>query len=232
MLSIIICVFNESKTVVKIIEKVLTTKLPHNFKKEVIIVDNCSNDGTSQILKQYVTHKEITILFQKENYGKGNSILEGIKLAKGEYIVFQDADLEYDPKNYFELLNECIENKIDAVFGSRYMLNTNDNIFLNKIGVIFFSKLINLLFSAKFTDTATNHKLVKTKVLKDMGLVSKNFDLDFEIAIKLAKYNYKYKEIPIRYYPRTSAEGKKVRIYDGFYCLISILKFYLLLIFK
>ena len=232
MLTVIICVFNEAKTVVDIIEKVLKTKLPYGYQKEIIIVDNCSTDGTIDILKNFEDHDNIRIIFQKHNYGKGNSILEGIKLANGEYTVLQDADLEYDPDNYYSLIEECIKNKKDAVFGSRYMKNYNDSIFLNKLGVVIFSKLINFFFFANFNDTATNHKLIKTKVLKNMNLTSKNFDLDFEIAIKLAKFKYKYMEIPIKYYPRTSTEGKKVRIYDGFYCLISILKFYLLLILK
>ncbi len=224
LLSVIICVYNEEKTIEKLINKVEVSNLPKNFNKEIIIIDNCSNDNTQNILKKFINKNNYIIRLQKKNYGKGNSIIEGLKLSKGEYIVFQDADLEYDPNNYFFLLNKIIEKNLDAVFGSRALNNSDYHIYkLNSLGSKYFTKLINVLYNSTFTDTSTNHKLIKSKVLKEMNLKSRGFELDFEIALKLAKKEYKYAEIPISFTPRTKKDGKKVKIIDGFKCLMVIL---------
>ncbi len=224
LLSVIICVYNEEKTVEKLINKVQASKLPKKFSKEIIIIDNCSTDQTRNILKKFLNNKNYIIRLQDKNYGKGNSIIEGLKISKGEYIVFQDADLEYDPNNYLFLLNEAIKKNLDAVLGSRSLHDPNYHIYrLNSFGTKYFTRLINFLYKSSFTDTSTNHKLVKSEVLKKLELKSKGFELDFEIAIKLAKKNYKYAEIPISFYPRTKKDGKKLKIIDGFKCLKVIL---------
>ena len=226
-LSVIICVYNEVNTLEELITKVTKVNLPYNFTKEIIIIDNFSTDGSSELLQKYLNKHNFKILLQNKNLGKGNSILEGIKLATGDYIVFQDADLEYDPQNYIKLLEFLFDNNLDAVFGSRSKRNKNYHIYkLNSLVVDIFTKIINIFYGGKYTDTATNHKLLKTNVLKNLNLVSKQFDLDFEIAIKLAKYKYKYGEIAIDFHPRTNKDGKKIRFIDGFICLKSIIKFY------
>ena len=228
LLSIIICVFNEEKTIKQIIHKVEKVNLPENFFKEIIIIDNCSTDKTKEILENFKKKNNFTIIFQDKNYGKGNSIIEGIKISKGEFIVFQDADLEYDPNNYYFLLKELKKNNLDAVFGSRELKKHDYHIYkLNSLVSRYFTKLINLLYNANYTDTSTNHKLIKSNVLKKLDLKSKGFELDFEIAIKLAKKKHKYSEIPISFDPRTKKDGKKVKLIDGLKCLMIILINYL-----
>jgi glycosyltransferase involved in cell wall biosynthesis len=215
-LSIIVCVLNEIKTIKKLLEKIDQVSLPGNIAKEIIVVDNYSTDGTREFLKT-LQKKNYLIYFQEKNLGKGNSIIKGISLVSGDIIVLQDADLEYDPNNYKKLIDHLIKHDLDGVFGSR-ILSKNDNFIykLNKFAVIILSKLINLLFKSSYTDTATNHKLIKTTVVKKLNLISKGFDLDFEIACKLAKYNYKVDEIPIKYYPRSYEDGKKINFIDAF----------------
>ena len=226
-LSIIICVYNEIKTIEKILQKINNVNLPAQFEKEIIIIDNNSQDGTKEFLKNLVNSNQYNIIFQKKNFGKGNSIITGLKEVSGDLIVFQDADLEYDPNNYVKLIDHLNKNKLDAVFGSR-VLNDKDYFYykLNKFVVIKLTRLINFLFDGSFTDVATNHKLIKTKVLKKLNLVSKGFNLDFEISLKLAKYKFKCGEIPISYLPRTYKEGKKINFIDAIKSILVIFYFY------
>ena len=189
-LSVIICVYNEFETIKLIINKVISAKLPNNISKEIIIIDNNSTDGTKQILEDLNKNTNFKIFFNKDNLGKGYSISKGIKEASGDYIIFQDADLEYDPKDYYNLINYLIQNKLDFVYGSRIVKNKKYHRYnLHKYVVIFYSFLINLLFKAKFTDTATNYKLFKSDVIKKINLTSKSFAIDFEITVKLVKKN-------------------------------------------
>jgi glycosyltransferase involved in cell wall biosynthesis len=227
-LSIIICVYNEIKTISKILNKIDLVELPYNYKKEIIIVDNNSNDGTKEFLEKLFHLKKYKIIFQKKNLGKGNSIITGLNFVSGDLTVFQDADLEYEPKNYIDLINFLKKNDLDAVFGSR--INTKDMDYfyykLNKFAVILLTKIINFLFNSSFTDTATNHKLIKTNILKKLNLKTKGFNLDFEISCKLAKYNYKTGEIFINYFPRTYKQGKKINFFDAIKSFLVIVYFY------
>lgn len=226
-LSIIICVFNEINTIAKILEKIDLVHLPHKYQKEIIILDNNSNDGTKEFLKKLLVLNKYKIFFQKKNLGKGNSIITGINYATGDLTIFQDADLEYEPENYINLINYQKKKNLDAVFGSR-IKNHNDNFYykLNRFAVVFLTKMINFLFKSSFTDVATNHKLVKTSVLKKLNLKSKGFDLDFEVSLKLAKLNYKVEEIPIKYFPRKYNEGKKINFFDAIRSFLVIIYFY------
>ena len=226
-LSIIVCVYNEIKTIDEILKKINGVNLPNNIDKEVIIVDNNSFDGTKEFLKKLIDLNNYKIIFQEKNLGKGNSIITGIKEASGDLIVFQDADLEYEPNNYIQLINHLNENNLDAVFGSR--IKHHEDYFyykLNRFAVINLTNLVNFLFKGSFTDIATNHKLIKTDVLKKLNLVSKGFNLDFEISLKLAKYRYKYDEIAISYFPRTYNDGKKINFMDAIKSLLIIFYFY------
>ena len=226
-LSIIVCVYNEIKTIEEILQKINKVNLPAQFEKEIIIVDNNSIDGTKEFLKNLEKNNQYKLIFQKKNFGKGNSIITGIKEATGDLTVFQDADLEYEPNNYIKLIDHLNENKLDAVFGSR-IKNHEDHFYykLNRFAVVNLTNLINLLFKGSFTDVATNHKLIKTEVLKKLNLVSKGFNLDFEISLKLAKNKFKCGEIPIRYFPRTYEEGKKINFMDAIKSLFIIIYFY------
>ena len=141
-LSVIVCVFNEIKTIEKILRKINNVELQNNIQKEIIIIDNNSSDGTKEFLKKIPISNNLKIFFQEKNLGKGNSIIMGIRESTGNLIVFQDADLEYDPNNFNKLINHILKNKLDAVFGSRIK---NDEIYfyykVNKLFVIFLTKL-------------------------------------------------------------------------------------------
>ncbi len=223
-LSIIVCVYNEVSTIQQIYDEILSVNLINNIEKEIIIIDNNSTDGTKEILKK-INNTNTKIIFQNKNFGKGNSIIEGIKLSSGYYVVFQDADLEYSPSNYNKLLRKMIDNKLDAVFGSRIKSNADYHVYyLNKFAVLIYTKLINFFYNGKFSDTATNHKLIKSDILKKIDLESKSFALDFEIAIKLAKLNVAFEEVPIDYKPRKYEDGKKINLLDAlksFYVIFS-----------
>ena len=226
-LSVIVCVFNEIKTIEKILHKIDNAKLQNNIQKEIIIIDNNSSDGTKEFLKKIPISNNLKIFFQEKNLGKGNSIIMGIRESTGNLIVFQDADLEYDPNNFNKLVNHLLKNNLDAVFGSRIK---NDEVYfyykINRLFVIFLTKLINLLYRGSFTDVATNHKLIKRAVLNKLNLVFKGFTLDFEISLKLAKYKFRYDEISIEYHPRTNKEGKKINLLDGIKSFFVILYFF------
>jgi len=232
-LSIIVCVFNEVKTIKEILLKIDEVNLPFSYSKEVIIVDNNSTDGTKEYLKELKSIKNYKIFLQKKNYGKGNSVIKGIDAATGDLIVFQDADLEYDPQNYIKLINYLKKNQLDAVFGSR-IKNTEDFFYykINRFAVIYLTKLINYLFKGSFSDAATNHKLIKTDTLRKLNIKSKGFESDFEITLKLLKYKYKCDEVPIKYFPRKHEAGKKIKFQDGIKSLILIVYFYLKFLLK
>lgn len=202
-------------TIKKIYDQILEVELINSIEKEIIIIDNNSTDGTREILKD-IRRDNTIIIFQKKNLGKGNSLIEGIKIASGDYVVFQDADLEYSPKNYNKLLQKMFKDNLDAVFGSRIKNNSDYHVYyLNKLAVLVYTKLINFFYNGKFTDTATNHKLIKLNILKNLKLESKSFALDFEIAIKLSKLKIKYGEVPIDYKPRKYVDGKKINFMDA-----------------
>ena len=223
-LSIIVCAYNEINTIEQILEQIDNVVLPSQYSKEIIIIDNNSNDGTKEFLKKLIPSDKYKIILQERNFGKGNSVIAGINEASGSLTVFQDADLEYEPKNFVGLINHLNEYKLDAVFGSR-VKNTEDYFYykVNRYGVIYLTKLINFLFNGNFTDVATNHKLVKTEVLKKLDLKFKGFNSDFEIASKLLKYKFKCDEIPIKYFPRKYNEGKKINKIDGIKSILVII---------
>lgn len=224
-LSIIICAYNEVNTIEKLLNKVLDLKIINNFEKEILIFDNNSNDGTKEILNHYNNLNNIRVFYNKKNIGKGGSIIKSQEYISGDYVVFQDADLEYDPNNYNFLLNKLINDNLDAVYGSRIKQKKNYHIyFLNRIIVQFFSILINLFYGTKFTDTATNHKLIKSSIFKNLELKSKSFAIDFEISIKLGKLKCKCDEIQIKYFPRKYKDGKKISIIDSLTSFYVIFK--------
>tara|TARA_B100001057_G_C22800004_1_gene931156 strand:+ start:232 stop:930 length:699 start_codon:yes stop_codon:yes gene_type:complete len=226
ILNIIICVFNEEKTINELLNQVLNVSLEEKVKKNIIILDNNSTDNTKLILeKNFSNNNNIKIIYNKKNIGKGGSLIKSLNYCKEGLVVFQDADLEYDPNNYNDLIDELLKNNCDAVFGSRVLKGTNYHVYsLNKIAVNIFSVLINFFYNTNFTDTATNHKLIKLECLKKMKLDSKSFAIDFEIAIKLGKLQYKCSEIKIDYFPRTYEDGKKISLIDAYKSLYVIFK--------
>ena len=226
-LSIIVCVYNEINTLEEILKRINNAFLPPKFDKEIIIIDNNSTDGTREFLDKLRVTNKYKFIFQKKNFGKGFSIITGINEATGDLTVFQDADLEYEPNNYSKLIDHLDKNNLDAVFGSRIMHNEDYFYYkLNRLAVVNLTKIINFLFKGSFTDVATNHKLIKTNVLKQLNLKSKGFNLDFEISLKLLKYGFNCGEIPIKYFPRTYKQGKKINFLDAIKSLFIIFYFY------
>lgn len=220
-LSVIVPVYNEKDTILHVLERVLAVPI----RKQVIVVDNCSTDGTRELLHG-LDFDGVQVVFQPRNMGKGNSIRTGLERCTGDYTIIQDADLEYDPAEWPLLLEKALVEDLDAVFGSRTLGGRAVYIYWqNYVGVLFFNALINLLYGAHYTDVATACKMIRTPVFRALDLRCNGFDLDFEICTRLALGGYSFGEVPITYRPRSIAEGKKLRaLRDGLAALRVILR--------
>ncbi len=223
-LSIIIPVFNEEKTIGRIIQAVERVDLG-NIKKEIIIVDDGSTDQTPALLKNW--EQKYAVLRHSRNQGKGAAIKTALPYIHGDYVIIQDADLELDPEDW-PLMIKALENeRVDAVFGSRNLGDSGRGYFRYYhyyFGGRLLTFLINLFFGAKLTDINTGYKLFKTGVLKSLDLKSRRFEFCEEVTIKLLKNGYIIKEVPIHYYPRTFKEGKKTSAKDGLIGIWTIVK--------
>lgn len=214
-LSVIICVYNERETILEVIGRVLAVNLGSSWERELIVVDNCSTDGTRELL-QTVTAPNVKIVYQPRNMGKGNSVRTAIPMCTGDYTITQDADLEYDPAEYPRLLEKAVGENLDVVYGSRVLGGKKYHYYAaNYWAVRLLTYLTNLLFGANYTDVATNYKLVRTTILKSLKLTCSGFDLDFELSDKLALATKRIGEVPISFKPRTYEQGKKIRFKDG-----------------
>jgi dolichol-phosphate mannosyltransferase len=231
-LSIIIPVYNEKDTILEIIEKIKAVDLGET-KKEIIIVDDGSTDGTRDVLrKQFpfslfsspsVTYK---IIYHSKNQGKGSAIKTALEHVLGDYVIIQDADLEYDPRDYSELLNCAFKNNAEVVYGSRRLDPQNKpNSFSYYLGGIFLSLITNLLYGVHITDESTGYKLFKIKTIKSIVLKCERFEFCPEITAKIIKRGIKIYEVPIKYYYRTKKEGKKIKWRDGFYAIWILIKY-------
>ncbi len=221
-LSIIIPVFNEEKTIEKVVEEV--EKVEIGLEKEIIVVDDGSTDGTRQIIRR-ISKKfdNLKVVFHEENKGKGSCIRTGLRYVEGDLVVVQDADLEYDPRDYPILLKPIMEGKADAVFGSRFLGPHRVLLFWHLVGNVFLNLVTNILYNTTLTDMETGYKMFKTEVIKSIPLNSKGFDIEPEITAKLLKRGYRIWEVPISYNGRGYEEGKKIKWVDGviaFFCLL------------
>jgi dolichol-phosphate mannosyltransferase len=224
LLNVALCVRNEEKTIEKIILKLLRLKII-NTKIKIYAVDNCSTDKTPIILNKY--KKKIKIIRQKINKGKGNSVKKVIKIARGDYLIPQDADLEYDPADIKKIFNCAEKFNSNLIIGTRKKGNKRFHKYLiNEMGANILSAIFNICFNIKFTDVASCYKLMDLNLLKKMKLKCNGFDLDYELASKFVKINKsKCKEISISYNSRSYAEGRKTRIFlDGFKAIFVILR--------
>lgn len=224
-LSIIIPIFNEEKTVDKILKKVAAVKLP-GIKKEIIVIDDGSTDNTREVLSKF------QILKHTKNLGKGAAIRTGIKHSTGDLIIIQDADLEYDPAYIPALLKPILNKQTNIVYGSRLvnyplkLWGKNKTVLPSHlIANKFLTGLTNLLFNSKLTDMETCYKVFKKTCLDGISLKCKGFEFEPEITAKFLKKGYKILEIPIIAKPRTYKEGKKINFWDGILAIWTILKY-------
>ncbi|MBM3247386.1 glycosyltransferase family 2 protein [Candidatus Pacearchaeota archaeon] len=222
-ISVIIPAYNEKSTILELLKKVKSVKIP----KEIIVIDDFSKDGTREILKS-IRDKEIKVLFHQKNCGKGRAIRTGIKEAKGDIIIIQDADLEYDPQDYPKLIAPIISGKYKVVYGSRFPTRKNRPSIL-KNGFFLANRILtlasNVLFLANITDEPTCYKVFDSGVLKSINLRCERFEFCPEVTAKVRKKGYKIFEVPIRYYPRSVEEGKKIKWKDGFEALWTLVKY-------
>ena len=230
MLTIIVPVYNEKKFIRVLLKKLIKII---KIKKQIIIIDDGSSDGTTQILKkEFLNNKSISkIIFHKKNSGKGSAIRSAQRFIKGDLVVIQDADLEYNPKDIIKIYNFIKKNQIDVVYGSRVLnknkyQNTKNFTHLVRIwGNVFLTLVSNLINNQNLTDAHTCYKMIRARIFKKLNLREKGFAFCPEVTTKLSKINCKIYEVSISYNGRTYNDGKKITSIDGLIALISLIKY-------
>lgn len=223
-LSIIIPCFNEERTLQKIIQKIMQAGLEKG-SYEIIVVDDYSTDGTRAILNK-IQSKTVRVFFHERNKGKGAAIKKGISHARGDIILIQDADLEYDPNDYHKILPLFRDPAVIVVYGSRYLNKKNKNPNLAFFfGVKLLNFVTNVLFLSRLTDEATCYKVFRKPLFDSMTIKGDRFEWEPEFTAKILKRGIKIWEVPISYYPRSIEEGKKIRLKDGIQALWTLFKY-------
>lgn len=222
-LSIIIPVYNEESTILEILKRV--EAVDTGLEKEIIVVDDRSQDGTREILKSLAPGR-CTVLFHETNQGKGAALRTGITRATGDIVLIQDADLEYDPAEYPQLLEPILDGRADAVYGSRFMGGPHRVLFFwHYVGNRFLTTLSNMCTNLNLTDMETCYKVMRGSVLRRITIKSRRFGFEPEITAKLARLRCRIYEVPISYSGRDYSEGKKIGWKDGVSALFHILRF-------
>lgn len=230
-LSIIVPAYNEATTLHLILDKIQSVRLTNSIEKEIIIVNDCSTDHTRDAVQKYMaSNREINIQYLEHavNKGKGAALHTGIKKATGDYLIIQDADLEYDPWEYNDLLKPVINGFADVVYGSRFMGSNPHRIlfFWHTIGNKFLTFLSNMFTNLNLTDMETCYKLFKTEMIQSISLRENRFGFEPEITAKISRVpKIRIYEVGISYYGRTYEEGKKINWKDGFRAIYCILKY-------
>ncbi len=230
-LSILIPAYNEANTIVAILDRVLEVELVDDITKEIIVIDDCSSDGTFALVQAYIEeHPQAAIRLEhhEKNKGKGAAIHTGIKAATGDYLIVQDADLEYDPTEFNDLFKPIFYDNADVVYGSRFMGSNPHRIlfFWHTIGNRILTFLSNMLTNLNLTDMETCYKLFRSDIIKKIHLKENRFGFEPEVTAKIARIpGIKIYEVGISYYGRTYEEGKKINWKDGFRAIYCILRY-------
>ena len=233
-LSIIIPTYNEGSTILSLLDKVKDVVLVNNITKEIIIINDRSTDNTEDLIKNYTSSNpslDIKYFKHQTNQGKGAALHTGIKHASGEYLIIQDADLEYDPQEYNDLLKPIIKGFADVVYGSRFIGDNPHRVlyYWHSVGNKFLTSLSNLCSNQNLTDMETCYKLINTKIIQSISLKEKRFGFEPEVTAKIARIpNIRFYEVGISYYGRTYVDGKKIGWKDGFRAIYCIIKYGLL----
>jgi len=221
-LSVIIPVYNEVKNINEIIKRVQATRLA----TEIIIVDDGSIDGTSEILQKMDGKKKVRVLVQPNNQGKGAAVVTGLKAAQGEVILIQDADLEYDPRDYPALLKPIQEGVADVVYGSRFLGAAHRvTMFWHQLANQLLTLMTNVLYDSILTDMETGYKVFRRQVIEGMTIRAKRFNFEPEFTAKILKRKYRIYEVPITFNPRDYTDGKKIKLQDAFEAVWALLKY-------
>jgi glycosyltransferase involved in cell wall biosynthesis len=221
LLTVVMPVYNEKGTIEEIVSRVLAVPL----RKELIAIDDASTDGTREIVQRLGRERGFTVLLQERNQGKGAAVRRGIAAALGHVVVIQDADLEYSPEEYPDLLELIARGKADAVYGSRFIGRHRCFLFSHYLANLFLNTVTNVLYNTTMTDMETCFKAIRTDVLKGITLRSDRFGIEPEITAKLFKAGARVYEVPITYDGRDYSEGKKITWKDGFPALWTLIKY-------
>jgi glycosyltransferase involved in cell wall biosynthesis len=227
-LSVIMPAYNERATIREIVSRVLSVDLG-SVEKELIIVDDGSTDGTRDILKELERPPDVRVFFQPQNQGKGAAVWRGIRESTGDMVVIQDADLEYDPREYLQLIRPIVDGEADVVYGSRFLGSPRGHrvlYFWHSVGNKMLTTLSNMFSDLNLTDMETCYKVMTRPVARRLDLQSKDFGIEPEITQKVARMRARIYEMPISYHGRTYEEGKKIGLKDAFKAVYTILRFW------